>query len=305
MTARPPAAFRLAALPPTHRPLVAEALALAAAAGQLLLRHFRAPSGVRLKGVADLVTAADEECQALVARRLRRRFPDHGLLSEEGIDSAPQARWRWILDPLDGTKNFARGLPNFCVSLAAARDGRVELGVVHDPIHAETFVAVRGHGAWCNRRPIRVSAVRTLAGAFLGTGVPHRARHFAGSLGRTFARFAARSMGVRDRGAGALDLCYVACGRLDGYWEIDQSPWDIAAGGLMVAEAGGRMSDFRGGPFDIFGGQTVASNGRIHHEVLAVLALPGGVPRRYVPSLRPPADEASARRAPRAVRSRL
>ncbi|MFB3816744.1 MAG: inositol monophosphatase [Candidatus Methylomirabilales bacterium] len=286
MTARAGVAFRLAALPASHRPLVAEALAAAAAAGRLLLRHFRAPRGVRLKGVADVVTAADEECQALVARRLRRRFPDHGLLAEEGLDRGASAEWRWILDPLDGTKNFAHGLPEFCVSLAAERRGRVELGVVHDPVHRETFLAVRGRGAWRNGMPIRVSAVGELGRAFLGTGVPHRVRDFAAPLGRTFGRLAARSLGVRDRGAGALDLCYVACGRLDGYWEIDQSPWDIAAGGLMVQEAGGRMSDFRGGPFDIFGGQTVASNGRIHRQLLAVLALPGGFPKRYTPPQR-------------------
>lgn len=286
MTARTASPFRLAALPDSHRPLVAAALAVAAEAGRLLRRHFQAPTGVRSKGVADIVTAADEECQAMVARRLRRGFPEHGLLAEEGLDRAGTAEWRWILDPLDGTKNFAHGLPDFCVSLAAERRGRVELGVVHDPIHRETFLAVRRHGAWRNGRAIRVSQVPDLAGAFLGTGVPHRVRSFAAPLGRTFSRFAARSLGVRDRGAGALDLCYVACGRLDGYWEIDQSPWDIAAGGLMVQEAGGRMSDFRGGAFDIFGGQTVASNGRIHAALLAVLALPGGFPKRYTPPQR-------------------
>jgi myo-inositol-1(or 4)-monophosphatase len=290
--------FPLAALPGSHRPLVTEALQAAHAAGRLLRRHFRAPTGVRLKGVADMVTAADEECQRLLAGRLGRRFPGHGILAEEGLDTAPGAEWRWFLDPLDGTKNFAHGVPTFCVSIAAARAGRVEVGVVHDPVQAETFVAVRGHGAWRDGHRIRVSRVARLEHAFLGTGVPHRVRGFAASLARTFGRMAARSLGVRDRGAGALDLCYVACGRLDAYWELDQSPWDIAAGGLVVEEAGGRMSDFRGGPFDIFGGQTVASNGKIHRALLEVLALPGGFPRRYTPPMPRPQGCASSRPRP-------
>jgi myo-inositol-1(or 4)-monophosphatase len=232
---------RMPAFPRSHRLFVAEAVTAAEEAGDLLQRRFRTRLSVRMKGPADLVTATDEECQALIVRRLRRRFPDHGILAEEGLDDRPQAEWRWILDPLDGTKNFARGHPVFCVSLAAERAGRVELGVVHDPVHAETFVAVRGGGAWCNGRPIRVSRVAVLDRAFLGTGLPHRIRRYGGSVALTFGRFAVRSLGVRDRGAGALDLCYVACGRLDGYWELDQSPWDIAAGALIVEEAGGNL----------------------------------------------------------------
>jgi myo-inositol-1(or 4)-monophosphatase len=241
---------------------------------------------VSAKGPADIVTAADVEVQALVARRLRRAFPTHGVLAEEGLDTTAGTEWRWIVDPLDGTKNFARGLPNFCVSIAAERGGRVECGVVVDPIYEEIFVGVRGHGAWLNGRSIRVSEVAGLEAAFLATGLPHRVRRFGGSVARTFGRFANRCLGVRDRGAGALDLCYVACGRFDGYWEIDQSPWDIAAGGLIVEEAGGRMSDFRGGPFDSYGGETVASNGKIHDRMLAILALPGGIPARYRPPIR-------------------
>jgi myo-inositol-1(or 4)-monophosphatase len=239
-----------------------------------------------MKGPADIVTATDVEVQALIVQRIRRRFPSHGILAEEALDTTAGTEWRWIVDPLDGTKNFAHGLPSFCVSIAAERDGRVELGVVLDPIHDELFVAVRGCRAWCNGRSIRVSEARDLGQAFLGTGLPHRVRRFAGSLGRTFTRFAVSSLGVRDRGVGALDLCYVACGRFDGYWEIDQSPWDIAAGGLIVEEAGGRMSNFRGGAFDIFAGETVASNGKIHDQILRVLAMPGGIPKRYKPPLR-------------------
>jgi myo-inositol-1(or 4)-monophosphatase len=278
--------FRLASLPTDLRPLAGEGIRIADEVGRLLWRRFGTGVAVKVKGPNDIVTEVDVEAQALVVRRLRRRFPDHGILAEEGLDSTAGTSWRWILDPLDGTKNFAHGLPSFCVSIAAERDGRVELGIVNDPVNRELFVGVRGHGAWCNGQPIRVSRVRALAAAFLGTGVPHRIRRFSGPIGRTFTRFAVASLGVRDRGAGAIDLCYVACGRFDGYWEIDQSPWDIAAGGLIVVEAGGRMSNFRGGPFDIYRGETVASNGAIHEAILRVLALPGGIPARYRPPVR-------------------
>jgi myo-inositol-1(or 4)-monophosphatase len=207
-------------------------------------------------------------------------------LAEEGLDAAPGAEWRWILDPLDGTKNFARGIPTFCVSIAVEHRGRVELGVVYDPIHEELFTGVREHGAWLNGRPIRVSTVSDLRSAFVATGCPHRVGRYVRSVALTFGRFAARSLGVRDRGAGALDLCYVACGRFDGYWEIDQSPWDIAAGALIVEEAGGRMSDFRGGRFDIYGGETVASNKRLHERIVGVLCMPDGIPPRHRPPVR-------------------
>ena len=274
-----------AGLPADLRSPVGEAIWMAREAGRILRRRFRTAVRVTMKGPADIVTATDVEVQALIVQRIRRKFPNHGILAEEGLDATAGTEWRWIVDPLDGTKNFARGFPNFCVSIAAERGGRVELGVVLDPMHDELFVAVRGCGAWCDGRSIRVSEVKDLEHAFLGTGLPHRVRRFVGSVGRTFTRFAISSLGVRDRGAGALDLCYVACGRFDGYWEIDQSPWDIAAGGLVVEEAGGRTSNFRGGPFDIFGGETVASNGKIHDQILAVLAMPGGTPKRYKPPL--------------------
>ncbi len=279
-------AFSVARLPADLRPLTIEAISLAHEAGRILRRRFRTALRVTPKGPADIVTATDVEVQDLIVRRLRRRFPAHGILAEEGLDTTAGTEWRWIVDPLDGTKNFARGIPNFCISIAAEQGGRVELGVVLDPIQEEVFVAVRGAGAWCNCRPIRVSEVSKLEEAFLGTGLPNRVRRFAGPVARTFGRFAARCLGVRDRGAGALDLCYVACGRFDGYWEADQAPWDIAAGGLIVTEAGGRMSNFCGGPFDIFEGETVASNGKIHDEILAVLTLPGGIPKRYRPPVR-------------------
>ncbi|HEX7550099.1 MAG TPA: inositol monophosphatase family protein [Candidatus Methylomirabilis sp.] len=278
--------LRVRMLPVSMQQAVTEAIAAAHEAGRILMRRFRTGVSVKMKGVADIVTATDVEAQGVVVRRLCRAFPDHGILAEEGLDTTAGAEWRWILDPLDGTKNFARGIPNFCVSIAAERRGRVELGVVYDPIHEELFVGVRKHGAWCNGKSIRVSGVKDLRSAFVATGCPHRVGKFAESIALTFGRFAARSLGVRDRGAGALDLCYVACGRFDGYWEIDQSPWDIAAGGLIVEEAGGRMSDFRGGPFDIYDGETVATNRRVHDQIVRVLRMPGGIPPRHRPPVR-------------------
>jgi myo-inositol-1(or 4)-monophosphatase len=277
--------FRRARLPGEVRPLVTEAIHVALGAGDILRRRFRKTVRVTAKGPADIVTSADLEAQGYIVHRLRRFFPGHGILAEEGLNGAAGGNWRWIVDPLDGTKNFARGISSFCVAIAAERDGQVKLGVVYDPMQEELFLGVRGQGAWRNGRPIRVSGVTGLANAFLATGLPNRVRKFPGPVGRTFGRFAARCLGVRDRGSGALDLCYVACGRFDGYWELDQSPWDIAAGSLIVEEAGGRMSDFRGGPFDIHGGETVASNGRIHDQILAVLSLPGARPSRYRPPL--------------------
>jgi myo-inositol-1(or 4)-monophosphatase len=280
--------FRISRLPRDVQEPVRVAIAAATEAGRLLKRRFRTGVAVQMKGVADIVTATDLEAQALVVRRLRRAFPDHGILAEEDLDAAPEAEWRWILDPLDGTKNFAHGIPNFCVSIAAEHRGRVMVGVVCDPMHDELFVGVRRQGAWCNGRPIRVSGVRELGLAFVATGCPHRVGKYVKSVALTFGRFCARTLGVRDRGAGALDLCYVACGRLDGYWEIDQSPWDIAAGGLIVEEAGGRMSNFHGGPFDIYGGETVAGNRAIQTEIVRVLRMPGGIPPGNRPPVRRP-----------------
>jgi myo-inositol-1(or 4)-monophosphatase len=280
------AAFRINRLPSHVQAPVTEAVTVALEAGRLLRRRFRTGVAVKMKGRADIVTATDVEAQRLVERRLRRSFPDHGILAEEGLDTTAGAEWRWIVDPLDGTKNFARGIPTFCVSIAAEYRGQVELGVVYDPVQEELFTGVRGQGAWLNGRPIRASRVTDLGLAFIATGCPHRVGRYVRSIALTFGRFAVRSMGVRDRGAGALDLCYVACGRLDGYWEIDQSPWDIAAGGLIVEEAGGRVSNFRGGPFDIYGGETVASNKRLHEWIVRVLQMPGGVPARHRPPVR-------------------
>ncbi len=286
-------AFTVPRLPAAIRPLVVEGLRAARDAGAVLRRRFRTHLTVRSKGPQDIVTEADFDAQAAIVKRLNRKFPEHGILAEEGLDTAPGAEWRWILDPLDGTKNFSRGIPTFCVSIAAEQEGRVRIGIVHDSLMQETFLGVSGQGAWLNGEPLQVSRVNRLKAAFLATGVPHRVQEFSSLIIKTFGKFATRTLCLRARGAGALDLCYVACGRFDGYWELDQSPWDVAAGSLILTEAGGRLSNFSGAPFDIFEGETVASNGRIHQQILEVI---GRLPKR---SQKPPAT-----RRPKASRRR-
>jgi myo-inositol-1(or 4)-monophosphatase len=258
-----------------------DCLAVALAAVGEAADHLRAVAGgqqaVEHKGEIDLVTATDRELEALIGGRLQRAFPQHRLIGEEssagGRPQPPAAdEWAWYLDPLDGTTNFAHGHPHFAVSLGLARGAEVQLGVVADPLRHETFVAVRGRGATCNGRAIAVSPVAGLGGALLGTGTPYDRREKADLYLGAIKAFMLRAQGIRRGGSAALDLCWVACGRLDGYWEWRLGPWDVAAGGLIVREAGGVISDFRGAAHDVHGEQTLASNRRIHAEMLSLLS---------------------------------
>jgi myo-inositol-1(or 4)-monophosphatase len=245
-------------------------------AGALLRMSWRETKMIRHKGAIDLVTANDREVEGLVSRRLRQAFPEHVLIAEEASAGAvlrppPSDRYVWYLDPLDGTTNFAHAYPHFAVSLALARGPDILFGIVHDPIREETFVAHRGGRATLNGKPIAVSAVDTLGDALLATGFPYdRRAHLDFYLG-FFADFVVRAQGIRRNGSAALDLCYVACGRVDAFWEWKLHPWDTAAGALIVRAAGGTVSDFRAGRFDLFGEQTLASNGRLHPAMVAVL----------------------------------
>lgn len=232
---------------------------------------------IEYKGVVDLVTDTDREVEALVVEQLRRAFPDHCIVGEEGSAGQQPARpqpgqYAWYLDPLDGTTNFAHGHPHFAVSLALGRDDALLLGLVADPVRGETFAAVRGGGATLNGQPIRVSAVAELGGALLATGLPYDRRDHADFYLRIIKAFVLRAQGIRRAGSAALDLCYLACGRFDAYWEWKLSPWDTAAGALIVREAGGVVSDFAGGPFELYGQETLASNGRLHGAMVEVLA---------------------------------
>lgn len=253
------------------------ARAAVAEAGKRLRAAWLGAKKIEHKGTLDLVTATDREVEALVVDRLRRSFPTHVIVAEEasaasGPERPPADALAWYIDPLDGTTNFAHAYPQFAVSLALARGSAIELGIVHDPMREETFFARRGRGATLNGVSIRVSEIDVLGDALLGTGFPYdRREHIDFYLG--FLReMMLRAQGVRRAGAAALDLCWVACGRFDGFWEWKLSPWDTAAGCLIVQEAGGAVSDFRGGAFDLFGQQVLASNGRIHAAMIRVLS---------------------------------
>lgn len=246
-------------------------------AGALLKDNWLETKQVRVKtNVVDLVTDTDVAADRLIAEQLRRSFPDHTLVTEESARSGPDSPYCWYVDPLDGTTNFAHAYPHFAVSIALVHESRPVLGVVHDPIRNETFRASRGRGAYVNERPIRVSSADRLDHSLLLTGFPYDRRTRSAFYLRYYAAFMERSHGVRRSGSAALDLCYVACGRADAFWEWRLFPWDIAAGVLLVEEAGGRTSDFSGRTLDLHGEQTLASNGRVHRAVLDVLKeIPG------------------------------
>ena len=211
----------------------------------------------------DLVTEVDEEAERVIREELLGAFPTYGMLAEEGGELAGEEDGRWIVDPLDGTTNFAHGLPIFCVSIGLERADEVVLGMVHDPMREETYVAERGGGASLNGEPIKVSDTEELIGALIATGFPHDRTEMPEALD-LFGRFAAISRGMRRLGSTALDLCYVASGRLDGYYERGIWAWEIAAGSLILEEAGGKVTNYRGGKLNLADREIAASNGRLH-----------------------------------------
>ncbi len=256
--------------PPGLSQRLSRAIDLARQAGELLRAGLGSVDVVGHKGAIDLVTEFDLRSERLLVNGLRGSFPEDPILAEEGGGAAGTNRW--FVDPLDGTTNFARGLPHFSVSIAYAEEGAVRLGVVYDPMRDELFEAQEGAGARLNGRTLRVSSTADLADGLLATGFPYDIRTQPETNLDHFARFALRSLGVRRLGSAALDLAYVACGRFDGYWELRLSPWDWAAGLLLVREAGGRVTRIDGGS-DVFRPPTsiVASNGRIHGAMLEEL----------------------------------
>ncbi len=219
----------------------------------------------------DLVTETDRQSEAFLLENIRRRWPEHSILAEESGAHRGDGSL-WYIDPLDGTVNFAHGVPIFSVSIAYAEGGQVRLGVVYDPMRDECFAAERGRGAFLNGRPIRVSTTANLAQALLVTGFPYDTWENPNNNLDNFARFAVRSHGVRRLGSAALDLCYVAAGRFDGYWEIRLKPWDVAAGGLIAAEAGAQVTNLHGADDYISPPQSiVAANAALHPQMMAVL----------------------------------
>ena len=245
---------------------------LARDAGDLLMSRFGQGVAVELKGEIDLVTSMDRRSEELIVERLVREFPGTSILAEEGERSSDTGSGLWIVDPLDGTTNYAHGFPVFAVSIAFERAGIIELGLVFDPTRQECFAATRGRGATRNGHPMRVTTRRELGESLLATGFPYDIRTSPGNNLAEFSRFALRARGIRRAGAAALDLAYVAAGRFDGYWESKLAPWDVAAGSLLVTEAGGTLTGYAGEPVAIRTGRLVASNGLIHGAMLATLA---------------------------------
>jgi len=245
-------------------------------AGRILIDRLGRALQVSNKGDIDLVTEADLASEKLIIERIRSHYPRHAILAEEsgasdGVTTlSGESEWKWIIDPLDGTTNYAHGYPCFCVSIAVERAGTIDIGVIYDPLRDEIFAAERGQGATLNERRIRVSGVEHLNGAMMCTGFPYDVRQRP-EFARHFTNFTMRVQAVRRDGSAALDLACVACGRFDGFWEDGLNPWDVAAGVLLIEEAGGRVSDFRGAPFDIYTPKVLASNGLVHDAMMRVL----------------------------------
>ena len=250
------------------------ALSAARRAGEVLRAGFGTEHAITYKGEVDLVTEVDTEAERVIREELLGTFPTHGMLAEEGGELGGEENARWIVDPLDGTTNYAHGLSIFCVSIALQRSGEVVLGVVHDPMGEETFVAERGRGATLNGEPIRVSSTDEPIRALIATGFPYDRAELPEAL-ELFGRLAASTRGMRRLGSAALDLCYVAAGRLDGYYERGIWPWDLAAGSVIVEEAGGRLTNYRGDVLDLAGREIMASNGRLHSAMMRLIGEDG------------------------------
>ncbi len=241
------------------------------AGAKILKKWFGQALEIHYKGEIDLVTQADTESEEAILEVLLGHFPDHQILTEEEGSRGTNGSHKWIVDPLDGTVNFAHGYPVFCISLALEVDGAVQYGLVYDPLREELFAAEKGRGATVNGRPISVSHTAILNESLLCTGFPYNVRENSEIHLKRFNRMILKTQAIRRDGAAALDLCYVAVGRFDGFWELGLAPWDVAAASLITSEAGGRTSDFTGKPLDIYRGEILASNGKIHEEMIETL----------------------------------
>jgi len=260
--------------------LLGTAEAIAREAGALLREYYHRGVRTEYKGDVDLVTEADRASEALIGARLKTAFPDHGIYGEEGTRQGLDSEFRWYVDPLDGTTNFAHGFPVFCVVLGCERrhaglapdqDGEMVAGVIYDPLRDEMFSAARGEGATLNGEAIYVSGTKTLQESLIATGFPSQKRHRSPNV-HFYQEFTLRSHGVRRAGSAALDLAYVACGRLEGFWEFQLNPWDTSAGYLLLEEAGGRITHFDGSKFTLDSREILATNGLIHNEMESLFA---------------------------------
>ena len=252
--------------------LLATAVEAVVRAGNIQLAKFGGTFRVDKKGTIDLVTEVDVEVERMFRALVSERFPDHQVLAEElgGMDAIPPGPC-WVFDPIDGTTNFTHGLPIFCASLALEIDGVAEVAAVYDPTRQELFTAERGGGAFLNGRPLHVSSTGRMVDAMLVTGFPYDVHSRIQEIVGLFAEFVGRARAVRRLGSAAIDLCYIAAGRMDGFWERDLKPWDIAGGALIVQEAGGRITNMNGQPFASRGRDVLATNGRLHDDMLRVI----------------------------------
>ena len=242
------------------------AVEVAREAGAILCEEFARTPEISYKGDVDIVTQADKRSEQQIVRRLTELFPEHSIAAEEGTGREQESEFRWHVDPLDGTTNFAHGYPCFCVSIALAQGDSLLAAVVFNPFYDELFAAAKGQGATLNGKPIHVSKARTLATSLLCTGFPVQNRQLSPNL-QFYGEFTMRSHGVRRDGSAALDLAYVAAGRFDGFWEFGLRKWDTAAGVLLIEEAGGKVSDFAGEAYRLGGPVILATNGLIHEEM--------------------------------------
>ncbi len=247
------------------------AVEIAHEAGKVLREELERPPDIAYKGDFDLVTQADRRSEAVIVSRLKKYFPEHAVAAEEGTGKDTGSEFRWHVDPLDGTTNFAHGYPCFCVSMALAEKNELLAGVVYNPVYDELFTAARGEGAMCNGKKIHCSKIPSLKTSLLCTGFPNHKRHAHPNI-HYYWDFTLRSHGVRRDGSAALDLAYVACGRFEGFWEFGLNPWDTAAGVLLVEEAGGKISDLEGRPYALGGKSILASNGLVHEEMTQIAA---------------------------------
>jgi len=239
--------------------------------GAILMEYLGKVQSIDYKGEINLVTEVDRRSEEVVMGIIKDSYPDHRILAEETGDSGESSSFKWIIDPLDGTTNYAHGYPCFCISLAIEHEGEVIYATVYDPVREELFTAEKGKGAYLNGKAIKVSSTQQLNQSLLCTGFPYDVRNDLNSNILHFRNFLLKTQAVRRDGSAALDLCYTATGRFDGFWEQKLFPWDVAAGSLLVTEAGGNLSNFKGENFSIYDKEIVASNGIIHNQMIEVL----------------------------------
>jgi len=237
-------------------------------AGDILLNHLDQPLDLEFKGDVDLVTKVDRLSEEAIVSIISRAYPDHRILAEEGTNQGGASNYRWIIDPLDGTTNYAHSFPCFAVSIGLEAAGEMVVGVVYDPVRDECFTAMEGGGAYLNGKAIHVSRVDKLNSALLATGFPYDRRQHPDDYLGLFRKFMMKAQEIRRPGSASIDLCYLASGRIDGFWECKLKPWDVAAASVIVREAGGHITDFKGNKFSILGNETLASNSRIHDEMV-------------------------------------